>query len=168
MLSVGLFIHMRSHLWPNQGAEDSSVQLPLCMNRCPFLCHPERSASQTDRVTQCLWRGVEEPVTFSISSCFLHIEPAVSQGTPQIVILSGAPHRWIVRLRAYARSRRTSLVLHLPTAARSFSTTGPLWFFLGAGRRLHRHSRQPYKHALHWRYQQPVSTSSHDQSRVYP
>jgi hypothetical protein len=23
--------------------------------------HPERSASQTDRVTQCLWRGVEGP-----------------------------------------------------------------------------------------------------------
>ena len=31
--------------------------------------HPERSASQMDRVTQRLWRGVEEPV------------PSVAEGT---------------------------------------------------------------------------------------
>ena len=30
-----------------------------------------------DRVTQRLGRGVEEPVTFSDLSCFLHIQPVV-------------------------------------------------------------------------------------------
>jgi hypothetical protein len=41
----------------------------------PQNCHPERSASQIYRVTQRLWRGVEEPV------------PSVAEGTPAVLIL---------------------------------------------------------------------------------
>jgi hypothetical protein len=40
-----------------------------------FLSSCERSASQIDRVTQRLWRGVEEPVL------------SVAEGTPAVVIL---------------------------------------------------------------------------------
>jgi hypothetical protein len=40
----------------------------------PQTRHPERSASQTYRVTPCLVRGVEEPV------------PSVAEGTPRALI----------------------------------------------------------------------------------
>jgi hypothetical protein len=33
-----------------------------------------------------------EPVTFSIFSCFLHIQPVALQAPDKAVILSGAPH----------------------------------------------------------------------------
>jgi hypothetical protein len=48
-----------------------SVPLVLSQNR-----HPERSASPIDRVTQRLWRGVEEPVL------------SVAEGTSAVLILS--------------------------------------------------------------------------------
>ena len=47
-----------------------SVPLVLPQNR-----HPERSASQIDRLAQGLWRGVEEPV------------PSVAEGTSAVPIL---------------------------------------------------------------------------------
>ena len=48
-----------------------SVPLVLPQNR-----HPERSASQIDRVTQRLWRGVEEPVL------------SVAEGTSAVLIFT--------------------------------------------------------------------------------
>ena len=89
-----------------------SVPKVLPQNR-----HPERSASQIDRVTQRLWRGVEGP-----RRCLFY--PCCSE---------------LFNHRA--------------------RTGGPYGFSLGPRtknllascyvRRLHLHSRQPYRHALH-------------------
>jgi hypothetical protein len=45
--------------------------------------HPERSASQMDRVTQRLWRGVEEPV------------PSVAEGTSAVLNLPNAARSFL-------------------------------------------------------------------------
>ena len=47
--------------------------------KLPQSRHPERSASQMDRVTQRLWRGVEEPVL------------SVAEGTPAVLIFTMRP-----------------------------------------------------------------------------
>ena len=79
-----------------------------CLNYIGLPIHPSRSdgrllrlqspyagVSHFYRVAQRLGRGVEEPVTFSIFSCFLHSQPVVFKPLDKAVILSGAPHRWI-------------------------------------------------------------------------
>ena len=50
----------------------AKISLPLVLPQNP---HPERSALQIDRVTQQLWRGVEEPVL------------SVAEGTSAVLVL---------------------------------------------------------------------------------
>jgi hypothetical protein len=108
-------------------------------------------------------------VTFSIFSCFMPIQPAVFQVPRQ----SRHPERsasqiYRVTQRLMARSRRTPRVLILPVPFGAFqplkpAAGGPATLFpwgrqqgLLAScyvRRLHLHSRQSYRHALHWRHQ---------------
>src|SRR5580704_13563530 len=62
-----------------EGTPRVLLNLPMLLSRVFFFKlpqnrHPERSASQMDRVTQRLWRAVEEPV------------PSVAEGTPRVLL----------------------------------------------------------------------------------
>ena len=50
------------------------LRVGMFFSKHPQNRHPERSASQMDRVTQRLWRGVEEPV------------PSAAEGTSAVLI----------------------------------------------------------------------------------
>jgi len=62
-----------------EGTPRVLLNLPMLLSRVFFFKlpqnrHPERSASQMDRVTQRLWRAVEEPV------------PSAAEGTPRVLL----------------------------------------------------------------------------------
>src|SRR6202044_1488143 len=59
----------------------------------PQTRHPERSASPIDRVTQRLWRGVEEPVL------------SVAEGTSAVLILSMLFKAFRPQMSAAGRSK---------------------------------------------------------------
>ena len=84
-----------------------------------------------------------------------------------------APQIYRVTQRLVARSRRTPRVLILPMPFGAFqplkpAPDGPATIFpwgrqqgllASYVRLLHLHSRQPYRHAFHWRHQQPLARS---------
>jgi hypothetical protein len=62
-------------------------------------------------------------VTFSIFSCFLHIQPAVFQAPDKAVILSEALRRSISNRGLYGAESKDPGDAYLTYAVRTFSTT---------------------------------------------
>jgi hypothetical protein len=83
--------------------------------KLPQTRHPERSASQIDRVTQRLWRGVEEPV------------PRVAEGTSRCLFCPCCSelfnHRARTGLFPWGREPELASISLCPVSTPTFSAT---------------------------------------------